>query len=76
MKQPEKQSLPIFSPVPTSSDAAVTDNGAQCLTAEAGNSDESGSISSTDYEELTVAYTKHQIILSLMRDVYAMLSSQ
>ena len=76
MKQPEKPSLPDFSSIPTSSDAAVTINGAQCLTAEAGDSDESGSISSTDYEELTIAYTKHQVILSLMRDVYAMFSSQ
>ena len=59
---------------------------AQCDAAEAGSttepsiesidSDESGSASPAHYKELTLAYTKHQIILSLMRDVYAMFSSQ
>ena len=76
MKQPEKQSLPNFPPTSSSSDAVVLENGAQCLATEGGDSDESGSVSSADYEELSIAYTKHQIILSLMRDVYAMFSSQ
>ena len=86
VKQPKEQSLSACPPICTRNDEAVTDDRAQCDAAEAESmtdgsiqsidSDESGSVSPAGYGELTIAYTKHQIISSLMRDVYAMFSSQ
>ena len=86
MGQPEQQSPPICPPISRSSDGVVTDIESPCDVVEgdsttessirSNDSDESGSVLSADYEELTIAYTKHQIILSLMKDVYAMFSSQ
>ena len=82
----EEQSLPAFPPSSMSSDEVATYGRGQIDAAEdepttegssqSIDSDESGSVSLADDEKLTIAYTKHQIILSLMRDVYAMFSSQ
>ena len=86
VNQPKEQSVPTCPPISTSSDKVATqhrthiDAAEDELTTEDSSqstySDESGSVSSTDDEKLTIAYTKHQIISSLMRDVYALFSSQ
>ena len=82
----EEQSLPTCPPISTSSDQVTTYDRSQSdapedeptteSSSQSIDSDESGSSSSADYEKVTIAYSKHQIISSLMRDVYAMFGSQ
>ena len=84
--QLEKQSVPVYPPICTRSDEIAPhdrnhSDAAECEPITEGSSqstesDESGSVSSADDEKLTIVYTKHQIISSLMRDVYAIFSSQ
>ena len=86
VKQPKQQSNPVCPPLSTSSDEVATHDKAQSDAADdepttedssqSIDSDESGSVSSAGDEKLTIAYTKHQIISSLMQDVYAMFSSR
>lgn len=40
------------------------------------DSDDRCSVSSADYDRLTIAYTKHQMMVSLMQEVYAMFDLQ
>ena len=86
VKQPKEQPVLLCPPIPSTGDEVVCDIEAQNDVAEGDSttegsiqsidSDESGSALSENYEELSIAYTKHQLILLLMRDVYAKFSSQ
>ncbi|KAM0794781.1 hypothetical protein BDR22DRAFT_826593 [Usnea florida] len=86
VKRLKDEPIPACAPIATSSDEVATHDRAQSDAAEDESttegssqnidSEESGSLSLAGDEKLTIAYTKHQIILSLMRDVYAMFSSQ